>query len=204
MISNYGYTYLMEKYSAYVGEDRTGILYQIQSDFIRRLKEQYGMQNDMLNYAKSTKNDFAMVLTVTPPMPIYGAAVGGSFMSDPFYDECIEIGKFINGLKGVYFHSRPYVRSRECDYQNQSWRLYQGNAHIDKIPQDRFEMIKQEILAMKKHKRLNVIYKVYTSSNWTFQDAKSHLSISGCHVPKNHLKYVESWKPKGEWCCYEI
>ena len=48
MISNYGYTYLMEKYSAYVGEDRTGILSQIQSDFIRRLKEQYGMQNEWM------------------------------------------------------------------------------------------------------------------------------------------------------------
>ena len=184
---------LSELYSRPIEDDSSGLLHGIQKVYQYRLKEMQAINGCLDAHFKQHPNAFGEILRFAPIPVIDGGFISLAQRPFPFYEECLELARYVNSL-GIAYSSHPYYHHSDGTvYQNRSYRILTLRGEMPLINQENQERLRREIDDLVK-RDVNMVYLikgcVADEYNTEEQWVKSSILLSGCHVEglKNHKK----------------
>lgn len=216
MITDCGFQTLKEQYSKSIENDTTGLLKFIQYMYLHNLSDKYGIENSIDQLVEGLDGQtktYATILRHTTSIDFSRGSFLGSLAvhPQPFYEEAIELGRYINSLGTMTFCETPYLRLGRINYANKCRRIMSKNGQMPKLNNEEIDMMRKEVEWESKH-GTNVIHNIFGSvrenDNWTVGGWVSYLTISCCTVPQDELdmwkdakqkRIDEKAKVEGEW-----
>lgn len=198
-MNQFGYDILKKRYSEPIKDDPSGFLHFIQEMYLYRLEEQFSLIQCVDRAIDSMPTEKVRTLAKVNTMTPFAFGMCMKIFPQPFYEECLEIARFVSKLKGFHFHSQPYViGDNHTTWENRYFvaiKVWRGE--MPSLDKEEMEEVKECIRRWAVCNRTNVYHNIFGSSIFSqgslSGEVESKLMVSCCSMSKKEAdKYTTS------------
>lgn len=167
-----GYSILKERWNKPILDDSSGLLKFIQKMYLWRLeqdREMHALIDRYISGMSEKAQGYALVSQHASCFALNGGPTFASMkkFSQPFYEECLELARFVNSHLHMKFSDTPYVQGRGGSVANRNVTLICVNrGDMPILSMDELNRCRQEAYAYVTHGNRNIIHKIEGFSSW--------------------------------------